>query len=344
MKDKIYFKEAKDQYLRKFGLKSSLSAIYGVFVILILLLAWVWLPSLILSVPLILLPLTFGYIGANSSINSNLKMPYRIMFSLFARYYRDALFGCFRSLFGLIKAVVVYMIYSTLISIVVVSVLSVTSQEFINLIHEIEGVTTIEGLQEIITKIELLPEYILGLYISFTVSFGFAVYAFIHHIFTNSIKYCMVFSAPKPIGYREINYMHRIGFRKFRKNFYLNYYLVATLIATLYIAGYAGGSLISYFIFKMDYVQSAAIGLFGGFALNLFLLPLLFDVIEAVYKHEGACYVQAFAEKMTRAFDELKNSSELNDEEKAKMQKVIEDVNKELENNKDKDATDSKND
>ena len=286
---KLYLKEAKTFYLQNFGYKSSLAALYGFFVILILVGAYFLPISLILTIPFLFMPLTLGFIAGNSSLNAGLKNPIIAMFIFFGKYYKDAMFGCFRSLFGLIKAVVVYFAYSTIISLIVTIVLFNTSPEFVSIVDQIQN-SSFESLEKLLVELEAIPEYMLGIYISFTISFGFAAYAFLHHIITNSIKYHFLFSTTHPFPYRETNLIHRYAFRKFRKEFYLNYYSLATFIALLFIGGYAGGSILSYFQFHLDYIQASIVGLFGGFILNLFLLPFLLDVIEITFRHNKPFY------------------------------------------------------
>lgn len=337
-----YIKEARKLTLSNFAKKSSLSAIYGFFIIVLLIGAYFIPLTLMLTVPLLGLPLTLGYITANASLNEkNMPAnPYAIMFSMFVRYYHNAFFGCFRSLFGFIKVVVVYLIYSTIISFVITIILFNTSPEFAELINSTSAIS-IEQLEEVITKLQNEPLYTFGIYLSFTVGFGFACYTFFHHILTNSIKYFNLFRHPNLVHYREINATHRLAFKRIRKTFYFNYYQIATFMAVLFIGGYVAGSMVSYKYFTSNYISASVVGLFVGFLLNLFILPFLLDLIETIYSHVHMVYVEASLDMITKMFEQVKRSNEASPEDIAKVEELIK---KQRENFEQKDKDENKDD
>ena len=258
-----YLKESTQLTIKNFGYKSSLMAIYGFFVVLILVGAFFAPITLILSIPFLFMPLTLGLVASNSSINIGLKNPIIAFFIFFARYYRDLLFGCFRSIFGFLKALVVYLAYSTIISLIMTIFLMNSCPAFIDLLSQIES-GAIKTFEELATQLQAIPEYNFGLYLNFVISFGFAVYAFIHHILTNSVKYSFLFSSKRLYNYRDVNLIHRYAFKKYRKNFYFNYYSIAIFLVLLFVGGYVGGLIFVKNNFNMDFMQSSIVGLFVG--------------------------------------------------------------------------------
>lgn len=340
-----YSKEYLKVFTKNIGYKYSLTALYGFIVILIFIGAFFLPISLVISVPLVLLPLTFGYIAANASINTGNPYPYQMMFIFYGRYFKDAFFGCFRSLFALLKGVIVYFGVSTIVSIITTMWLMNTSIEFVELVQKMSDLS-IENLEQIIIEIEAIPGYVLAMFLNFTISFGLAAYIFNHHLLTNAVKYYLLFSSANPAGYREINYVHRYAFKKFRKIFYFNYYQVGLFVFILFFGGYVGGVLLSYFVFNLGSTQASVVGLFGGFILNLFLLPLLFDDMAVTFNHNRLLYAEALVEIASKAFNELKDDKDFSEEEKKKAEEFIkksqEDLNEFKEKESKKDEEDKK--
>lgn len=325
-----YSKEYLKVFAKNIGYKYSLTALYGFIVILIFIGAFFLPVTLVISVPLVLLPLTFGYISANASINVGNPHPYQMMFIFYGKYFKDAFFGCFRSLFALLKGVIVYFGVSMIISIITTVWLMNTSPEFVQLITNMSELS-IETLERYMQEIEAIPGYTLAMFINFTVSFGLAAYIFNHHLLTNAVKYFFLFSSANPTSYKEINYVHRFAFKKFRKIFYFNYYQVGLFMFLLFFGGYVGGVLLSYYLFNLGSIQASVVGLFGGFILNLFLLPLILDDMCVTFNHNRLLYAEALVEIASKAFNELKDDKDFSEEDKKKTEEFIkksqEDIN-----------------
>lgn len=327
--DKCIKNTAKSNYFKYFGKKASLTALYGFFVISLLALGYFFPVSLILSIPLIFVPLTFGYIAANGYINTG-KGNYTYLFTYFKAYFSQTFMGGFSGWKGFLKSLVVYFIWVTIMTLIMVFGVILKNTEVMDLFNSYTSSTGAEAV-DAFNKLVSHPVVLMAEFYIDSVALGFGFYTFLHHILSKTIVIDFVLYSQKGTIVRDLKRVHRFMFHKIRKDFYLNYYSRVWIIAVLYLIGYSGGLLLGFFVLKCSGVQASVLGLFGSFILCMFILPYIFDMIEQLYIKHSKDYLMGFLEYSEHLIKTNLKDQSISDAQRQELLDVIENQKEELE-------------
>lgn len=308
-------------YKKFFVEKTSLVSLLTLLTTACLILAFIAPFSLIITVPLVIIPTFFGFIIENSTINLGLGKPSRI-FKGFALYFKDTFMGSFKVISGLLKALLTYIIATVVFSIIFHLTIGRADPSYVEIFNKIDLVANNADLQKIFVELQQNPTFMFTANLTEVVSFGLSSYMFLHHVFTHSFKINFSLSDKHLIPMYHVNVIHRFSFPKFRKEFYKEYYGSFWLIFSLFIIGYVGGSLLGLSVLARNGLQSGVIGLFFGMILSIFFLPYLFDTYQILFSIESAHYYETLLNIDGSSYLDYKKY--LSDKEKDAIKKSIE--------------------
>lgn len=308
-------------YKKFFVEKTSLVSLLALFTTVCLILAFIAPFSLIITVPLVVIPTFFGFIIENSTTNLGLGKPSRI-FKGFALYFKDTFMGSFKVISGLLKALLTYIIATVVFSIIFHLTIGRADPSYVEIFSKIDLVANNADLQKIFVELQQNPTFMFTANLTEVVSLGLASYMFLHHVITHSFKINFSLSDKHLIPMYHVNVIHRFSFPKFRKEFYKEYYGSFWLIFSLFIIGYVGGSILGLSVLARNGLQSGIIGIFFGMILSIFFLPYLFDTYQILFSIESRHYYETLLNIDGSSY--LNYKKYLDDKEKDAIKKSIE--------------------
>ena len=284
-------KEIRKNYRKHFLAKTSIVSFLAIFVTASLALAYFFPFTILLTVPLLIMPLLLGFIIENMATNREEQSAGR-MFRGFKMYFSNQFYGAFHILEGLIKALLVYMIFSSIMGVILHFSIGMNDPTYAQIIDNIMNRQNIGDLEKNLGELLENPTYILMANISEIVSIGLASYMLIHHVLTHSFKLFYNLLGPKLSSMYIINLLHKRTFRRIRKEFYSNYYSSFWYMIPVYVLLYTGGALLGLLVFNRTGVESAFIGIFAGTIVSMFFLPIVFDTLQLIFSLYGYEYLK----------------------------------------------------
>ena len=317
-------KELRNNYKKHFANKTALVSFLALVIVACLALGFVLPITLIITVPLLLIPIYFGFVFINSSFNIGQGKPSHIFSKGFRLYFTNLFYGCFKIFEGILKFFIMYLISNTICTVIFHFTIGVNDPTYMSILESILSVSNTGTLSKLIQDLQANSTYMHITNLTEIISFGLGSYLFIHHVITQSFKLCFAFSDVHIVMMSHINAIHRKAFPKFRKEFYLEYYSSFWLIILLFVLGYAGGSFIGYLLLNRNGVEAGIIGLALGNILSLYFLPYIYDSYQVLYSLESRHYYQAFLNLDGSLY--FQNKRYIKEAEREVIQKMIDDT------------------
>ena len=285
-------KQIRQNYLKNFVSKSSLVAVFALFVIVCLLVAYFLPFTLFFTIPLLLLPLLAGLIAENLSANTKPSST-RNMLLGFRIYYSKQFFGIFRVLEAILKTMIVYMMISSVLTIILHLTVGMSDPTYASLVNSIITDRNIEDLNGKIQELLGNSTFIFIENIAEIAAIGLASYMMVHHVLTHSIKVFYNLLGRNILSAPAVNVIHRRAFPNFRKYFYRDYYSSFWYLIIIYVVFYVGGALLGLLVLNRAGSESAIIGLFFSLIGTVFFLPIVFDTMQVIFSIYSLYYIQA---------------------------------------------------
>ena len=318
-------KQIRQNYRKNFVSKSSLVAVLTLFIIACLALAYFVPITLLITIPLIIIPLLTGFIAENITANTKPSSIGRMMMG-FRLYYSRQFFGIYRILESIIKTIIVYLICSSVLSIILHFAIGMNDPTYASLVNEIIRDRNIEDLNRNLQELLGNPTFVLIENITEIASIGLGSYMMVHHVLTHSIKVFYnllgrnVFLAP------GVNFIHRRAFSRFRRFFYKDYYSSFWYMILIYIVFYVGGALLGLLLLNRTGNESAIIGLFAATIGSVFFLPIVFDTIQVIFSIYSVYYIQAIMHNASTLKSIYGSKTTFSDEEIAMVDASVQEL------------------
>lgn len=300
---KMAFKSYKNNFL----LKTTSSSFFGLALIIVLFLGYVFPLSIFLTIPFIVLPFLLSFILDNAT-QQNVKRKSGI-FAFFPAYFTKEMFGGFRVIIGFLKSLLAYVIVSS----VLITILYLTKGQYdaslVTILSDVKNATNNDDLLKIIGDLQENQTFILMSNISEISAIFVASFIFLHHIFTNSFKYFFNLIQPKPMPMKVVNYFHKHTFKKIRKPFYKDYYSSIWFVILIYMLGFASGAVISTLLIGLVGSNAAFFSLIIGVLFILYFLPYIYDVLGIMGKKYMPKYFETIIELSTKEYEQLKKEA-----------------------------------
>lgn len=329
--------QASELYKKNISAKLGYSITYAFFVLLAFLLAWFVPETLILTIPLFVIPLTYGLQLACADVNNGFPYKLKALFIGFGLYFSPKGFGAYSILMGFLKFLGIFVGFNAIAIIVLTPVYTQIDPTFKDLITQISSSASIEAFVETYDKLVETQAFINIEFISSSIGMFFATYMLLHHVMSNSIKAEMSFYTPSAINMRNNKLLHKIGFRTFRRQYYKDYYANVWPMIILYVLFFVGGCLFGYFVLASGERQVAGYQIrLIAFLLVLFtnipLLPYFCDVMECLYKRHAKDYERASVNGIMDNLEELLKQKDLSDEERSMLNELLKKKEEEKQN------------
>ncbi|MCR5333252.1 MAG: hypothetical protein K6E11_04480 [Bacilli bacterium] len=331
-------KEAQGLFKSKFFQVLPFTMLYGFFIVLVLALAFFVPPSLILTVPFVVLPSTFALQISVSHINNNFPPQFKIFFIGFGLYFSSKGFGCYNSLGGFLKSLGVFVFFEGILEII----LSFVWMKYDPALKELLTNVSIDSYLTLATQLMNNASFVKITKISTLVGMLFAFYMFAHHIFSHGMKANLImYNANSPVTMPMYKAMHKQFFPMVRKEYYKDYYSTIWPIIPVYFVSYAGGACLAYFLLEdTDFMQCQVIALAVAFIVCFTLLPLVSNAMENLYKKYSPRYNELSVKSVKASFEELMKSKDLSEEQKRALEDIVKSA--EEKQNKDKEESQDK--
>lgn len=327
-----YVGPAFKNYRQNFLIKTASASFFGLILIICFFLAYLFPATLFLTIPFIILPFLLAFIADNSTIHPRSGRISGI-FIFFPLYYTPPMFGGFRVLMGFLKSLVTYIVISTVLVAILYLTIGQYDASFVEILNNIKNSLNSEDLLKIIGDLQGNQTFILISNISEISALFGASLIFIHHIFTNSLKFYFNLIQPKPMPMKVLNYVHRFTVKRNRKMFYKDIFSSFWFVYLTFIIGYASGAALATLVIHLDSVSASLFSLFIGVFFILYLLPYVYNVLILMADKYNPKYLESIIEISKKEFEELKkqnfkrpNQDKMQSEEEYK--KVMEELEK----------------
>ncbi len=313
-------------YKKNLSKTIGFSFLYGSFVLLCLAMAYFMPPTLILTVPFVILPFTFALQVTVTHINNDFPALFKIFFVGYKMYFSNKGMGCYKSLHGFLKSLAVFMFFETLVETIGLSIAMKNDASLASLIQSFSFENlTYDSYMEFLDSVMANEAVITVMAISTLTGMLFAFYMFAHNVFTHGMKANLAMYNPAPeMNMGLFNSMHKQFFRVIRKEFYKDYYSVAWILIPVYVVLYAGGGAIGYFFIQnIDVFQLQVLALAFAFVASIPLFPLMCCLMEQLYKKYAPRYNELGFKSIRESFDELMKSQKLSDDQKKSLEDMI---------------------
>lgn len=340
-----YFKAAWKFTTNKFGIKCRFTAFYLFFLLIAFLLAFILPISILLTLPFIVLPFTFSYLGCISLINYNKEISILTFFIFYKKYFSPEFKGVFRGLLGFLKMILVEVIISIIVGLLFYYLYCAKQPGFAVILQQIESAKTTEAMDIAMNELINFKPFVDTIIITGEISLGIGSLIFINHMMLQSelVIHIMNSKIVPPIKFLRPVYNRMCQIR--RKQFLKIYLLSTSFIYFLFAVGIGGFFVLSNFVFHLETNQALAIGLAAAFILNFFFLPYFVDFLICINAASTEDYNQAIFDCSKKAINDARRKNLLTEEQIEQLENdlfegtkkfIVSDENIENEEDKDK--------
>ena len=319
------------EYKKDFGVKSTLTAMY-VFILACSLLLNIWIgATMIITIPFIVLPFTFAYLSTLCGLPLSKQAPVKSLFAFYPLYFSSIFFGGFRAILGFLKAVLVSIIVSTVLTIILYYTYLRGQPGFAEILQEIEAAKNISEMETALNHFYEFSPAKLSLNISSVSGTLFGTWIFIRHCLLNSEKFHLNLMTNKPLPMKALNRLYLTAARIRRKDFYKEYFGAVWYVVLWFIITFAGSASVAVFVFNINATTALFIGLFIALILLFPFIPYYFEVLKNICIASSDDYSKASIQLSERTLIELQKNNQLSDEDKAKIEAEIKQSRENLE-------------
>ena len=181
-----------------------------------------------------------------------------------------------------------------------------------------------DNIETLITETLMVNESFMHIVsLSIGVALFPALYMFVHHVGTNSVKIHLSVASGQKLMMREVHAIHRIGFSTFRRQFYKDYYkTIWWMIPSLVVLYY--GTLILLNIFVPDLtLEPGIVGVAVVILFISFIGSYYFSCIETLFLKYQDKYIEASIAQSIKALNELKARNQMSEQEEKEIEEYI---------------------
>ncbi|MCQ3035551.1 MAG: hypothetical protein MJ248_05010 [Bacilli bacterium] len=327
MKEIDVRKETNKKYRKHASYNFSYGAFYAFFVIICFALAFFLPETLILTIPLIIIPFTFAY-QFNTSIDNTAPQDRGFslgkFFSLFKVYFQRPFFGAYRLFEGFFKSLGIFVGFYVVTLLIFLQSLLAKDPGLISMVSSLEYINDFTEMENLITETLLENEAFLNaVYLSINIALFPALYMFVHHIGTNSVKIHLSVASGQKLMMREVHAIHRIGFSTFRRQFYKDYYkTIWWIIPSLVVLYYGTLTLLNVLVPDLT-LEPGIVGVAVVILFISFIGSYYFSCIETLFLKYQDKYIEASIAQSIKALNELKARNQMSEQEEKEIEEYI---------------------
>lgn len=330
-------KIARGMYKERFQTLMLPISFFAIFCFISLALGIVAPISLIFTIPFLVIPSLFALSAVGTIAGKKAGLEGAGFFLMFRGYFSGFFKGSYRVIIGFLKALLV----ALLVSIVLTPILSYTvlanDSAFIALENSLENPTDVNViLDEYLNFIQTSGTFRNIMFAINIASFFGGMMMFLHHFSRNAVKSYHNFLSPTPIPMPDLNLIHKVTYKKIKKEFNKDFYSSLWALILLVAIGFVGFACIGNFVLtELVTDQVIVVGLFGVFVVTLFFLPYYFNVLQLLYQKYSRDYVETFIELSLQSIEEIKKTTEIDPEKEKQIREFLDAQKKKIDEKKD---------
>ena len=316
-------KESWKEYKKDFSVKLTLTVMYVFILACSLLLNIFSGVTMILTIPFIVLPFTFAYLSTLAGIDVSKSAPIKSFFFFYPLYFQGIFFSGFKAIVGFLKAILISIIFSTLLTLILYYAYLKVQPGFAEILSEIEAAKDVSSMRVAMDKFMAFEPANITITISSISGSFFGCYTFIRHCLVNSEKFYVNLMTTKPMPMKAVNRLYALASHNRRKEFLKEYYGAVWYVALWFIITFAGGAVGSLLLLKLDATRSLFVGLFVSLILLIPFIPYYFSVLRNIFIASSDDYSKASIELSERTLAELQRNNQLTEEDRTKIEEEI---------------------
>ena len=341
VKDRLTFIEVvKALKEEKYGFSPQL--FWFVFLtILSLILAYVFPFSLIVTLPLVIIPSWFAFNsctflkGVKNSQNVN-------FFTLFKAYFSPLFFGGYRLLLGFLKGFLFYLGISSIAFAVYSQVALSNNADYLAIMDMMNNPQELEALMNELTNFMLSPEVAKPMYFITSIAALIGVAVFIQHVLKHSLKMRRNLVTRSPIPSKQFVLIDKKVRKDNCKLLWSSYLASSWFIQLILILSAAGGVVIGYFFLTdLDPFKGAILSMFLGFVLLIPLLNYICTIQNMLYIGLRHKYDETFVTMTLEFLTKYKTKLGIEEEEAQKLENILNETKRQNDEDKKKEEEDN---
>ena len=326
---KSVFKETRES---KFGFSEQL--FWFVFLtILSLCLAYLWIYSLICTLPFVIVPSLFAFMSVNA-IKGTKNSEGVTFFRMYKAYFTQLFFGGYRVFIGFLKGLAVYAGTGT----IAMTIFLNTKPEYRELFEKALNAEDLNAVNSELMSLLTNPELEKTLYLITSITLLLAVIVFLNHIFKHSVKMRRNLFSKSPIPMRQFAMVDRKVRRDNRKFILGTYFSCAWFLQLLMLLACGGGIVFSFFFLKdFNAYKAVVISLFLMFVVAIPFFNYISTLEDIIFVNLLAKYEETFVTMTLEFLTKFKDKIGIQEEEAKKIQEMLESQKKAMEESKKED-------
>ena len=305
---------------------------FALFTICSIALAYLAPYTLILTIPILVVPSYFAFSSMNA-IKGARYSEEATFFKLYKSYFSQFFLGGYRLLIGLLKAILTYTVLNTVIFSVYERVVLSKNAEYNALIQKLQingDITTAyDEMLSFMSNNEAIEKAIL---LISTIAVFVAILVFLQHIAKHSVKMRRNLFSKHPFPVRQYHYVDRAVRRDNRKFLFSTYFRTCWFIQLLIVLAGVGGIVFSYFFLKLfNTGQAISISLFLMFVLTLPFLNYISKVQDMIYVTLMDTYEDTFGRLTLEFINKYRDKIGIPDEDAKKIEEILNATKKKVE-------------
>ena len=281
----------------------------------------------IITLPLFFFPLLFACFAILYTIKFGGTVTLGTTFRFGLTYFKNPNFGCFRLIKNLLKAILVAVISFVILSVILSMVfMNIYGQEFLDSYQELMDISTnydLEVYQAFINSDPIVLKY-LNLVMGMSLSCG--IYFFIYGVIFSSISLYVRMSLQQASG-PAINGLVNEFMRFYKGEYRRDFWFLNWPLFLLLLIGNVVGYIIVIFT-KLDYSYCSILSSIVGVGFMLPFVPFMFANMETLFDKYSLDFKKTGDRLAKEALDSLRRRSDLNEEEKRRIEEYLEGNNK----------------
>ena len=305
------------------------------FVLLSLMLAYILPYSLIITVPIVIIPSWFAYNSVTSlkGIKNAEKVTFFVMYK---NYFSQFFFGGYRVIIGFLKSMLAYFVSSIVGFFIFDAAVLSRSAEYQALIAQAQTATDLNALANDLMALLTGPQYSKVIFLISSISLALGSLVFIQHILKHSPKMRRNLFRKAPIPMKQFYLVDKEVRKCERKDIWGSYFSSSWFVQVIVILAMAGGITLSYFVLKEpDPFQAVTISLFIAFVLLLPLFNYISTLQTYIYFGLANKYEDKFVNMTLEFLTKFKDKIGLEESQAKELERILEEEKKNIQNSED---------
>ncbi|MBR4377660.1 MAG: hypothetical protein IKP50_02075 [Bacilli bacterium] len=304
------------------------------FTLLSLILAYIFPYSLIITLPLVIVPSWFAFNsvtcikGVKNSENIN-------FFVMFKSYFSPLFFGGYRILLGFLKGLATYVGVSSISFTVYSQVALNKNAEYQAIMEQMNNPTDIAELMNDLNEFMMSETMVKPIFLITSIGLLLGIAVFLQHVLKHSMKMRRNLFTRSPMPMRQFHLVDRKVRKDNRGLLWASYLASSWFIQVLVILSAASGVVIGYFLLRdFDPIKAVIISVFIGFVLLIPLFNYISMMQNMLYLSLRHKYEETFVNMTLEFLTKFKDKLGIEEEEAKKIEAILNETKKATEEEK----------